>query len=378
MPIPCQRTLFDIPEDVAYLNCSYLGPSPKSVVQAGYLGVERKKRPWKITPADFFTEAERLRVLAAKLVSSEAEDIAIIPAVSYGVAIAAGAIPVAPGQEIVLLAEQFPSNYYPWQALAKSGQARVVQVQRQNSQNWTEALTQAIGAQTRIVAIPNVHWTDGSLIDLQVVAQKCRAVGAELVLDLTQSLGALPFSVKEIDPAFVLSAGYKWLLGPYSVALMYVAPRFQDAEPLEHNWLNREASENFAALVNYREGFQPGARRFDVGERSNFALLPMTVRALEQILEWGVQEIQTTLSSITSEIQARAEQLGLQTPEKTSRAGHMLGVRFPKGLPERIGERLSAEQVFVSVRGSAIRIAPHLYNNQQDIDKLFSVLERSL
>ena len=154
--------------------------------------------------------------------------------------------------------------------------------------------------------LPNCHWTDGGLVDLVAIGARCREVGAALVLDVTQSLGAMPFEVGAVRPDYLACATYKWLLGPYSMGFCYVAPHRHEGRPLEHNWIHRKDSEDFAGLVAYRDEYQPGARRYDVGERSNFALMPMVVAALEQIFEWGVDEIAETLGNRTAAIAQRA------------------------------------------------------------------------
>ena len=136
--------------------------------------------------------------------------------------------------------------------------------------------------------------------------------------------------------------------------------------------------EDFARLVDYRMEFQAGARRFDVGEGANFALLPMAVAALEQLLDWGPENVQATLSAMTGEIAARAARLGLTASDPALRAGHFLGLRFPAGVPDGLTERLAAEQVYVSVRGDSMRVTPHLYNDDRDIERLMQVLEAVL
>ena len=264
----------------------------------------------------------------------------------------------------------------PWRELAAQTGASLVTIPRPADSDWTAALLAAIDERTAIAALPHCHWTDGGLVDLAVVGRRLRDVGAALVVDATQSLGALPFDVAAIDPDFMVAASYKWLLGPYSLGFLYVAPRHQQGRPLEHNWIARAGSEDFAGLVNYRDAFQPGARRFDVGERSNFALMPMAIAALEQILAWSLPAIQSTLGAVTADIAGRAAGIGLGAVPANLRAPHFLGLRFPSGVPSGLPERLAAAQVFVSVRGDAMRVTPHLYNNEADIDRLFHTLER--
>lgn len=204
---------------------------------------------------------------------------------------------------------------------------------------------------------------------------KCRQVGAALSVDITQSAGALPFDVRQVQPDFAVAASYKWLMGPYSTGFLYVSPRWQSGEPLEHNWIARKGSENFAGLVDYEESFQAGARRFDVGERSNFALLPMVEAALHQIIDWGIDEIAVTLAQRTNAIAERARSLGQTTTPNHLRAGHFLGLRFPGGIPVDLLDKLAAEKVFVSVRGDSMRVTPHVYNTQEDVERLFALLE---
>lgn len=344
---------------------------------AGHLGVNRLSHPWEIKPAQFFDESEQVRRLFAELIDATADDVAIIPAVSYGVAIASSLIEVNKGDEIVVLQDQFPSNYYPWLELSRRKQARLIVVPRPADWDWTGALLEVIHEQTAVVTVANVHWTDGSLIDLKKVSKTCEQNNAKLVLDLSQSLGVLPISIREINPSFLISAAYKWLLGPYSFGFIYVSPAYQDKLPLEHNWLNRKKSEDFAGLVNYRDDFQTGARRFDVGERSNFALTPMAVAALQQIHEWRVAEIQKSLSRLTNRLAMQAAKLGFQVIPAEKRAGHIVGLRFPGQAPAGILERLAEENIFVSLRGTAMRVSPHLYNTEADIDRLLRVLAQS-
>ena len=375
--IPSQKHLFNIPEDITYLNCAYLSPQLRSVTEAGHKSVAGKENPWLLTPPDFFTLTEQTRSLFAALIEAQADDIAIIPAVSYGVSVAVLNVKVAENHAVVVLEDQFPSNVYPWRELAREKGAKLKTVARPQDDDWTAALMDNIDENTAVVAVANCHWTDGSIIDLVKLGQRCKEIKAALVIDATQSLGALPFSVSEVQPDFVIAASYKWLLGPYSLGYMYVKPDYHAGVPLEHNWINRKHSEDFAGLVNYRDDFQSGARRFDVGERSNFALMPMAFTALKQICDWQVPEIASTLSTLTAEIAQRAIALGLNVAPTHLRAGHMLGIRFPEGVPADLIEQLSRNQIYVSVRGNSIRISPHVYNTEHDIEKLFKTLQAS-
>lgn len=372
--IPCQRHLFDIPDDVAYFNCAQMSPLSRSVAEAGMKAVQRKAMPWTIRSEHFFDESEQARGLFARLVNASADDIAIIPAVSYGLAVAAKNLPVRAGDVMLVLAEQFPSNVYTWRELAKTTGALVVTVDRPSDGDWTRAVLEHLDERVAVTALPHCHWTDGGIIDLETIGERCRAVGSALVLDITQSIGALPFDVAAIRPDFMIAGCYKWMMGPYSLGFLYAAPEYQDGRPLEQNWISRAGSENFARLIDYRDDYQPGARRFDVGERSNFALMPQSIAALEMLLDWTVPAIAETLAAKTVTIAERARSIGLDPMAASRRAGHFLGIRFPDGVPDGLPERLADKQVYVSLRGSSLRVTPHLYNNESDVDRLFSVL----
>ncbi len=380
--IPCQRALFDIPKHIAYLNCAYMSPLMTSVVQEGEEAIRAKRHPWGVTAQDFFTTSEETRALFANLIGAETNDIAIVPAASYGIAVAAANIPLKAHQEVLVLAEQFPSNIYSWKRLARENGASLRTVsapaRTHRGLDWTPAILEAISEQTALVALPHCHWTDGALIDLKAVSRRAKAVGAALVLDLSQSLGAMPINVAEIDPDFLVAPTYKWLMGPYALGFLYVAPRWHGGRPLEENWIARKGSHDLANLVNYEDDYQPGAKRYDMGERANFQLMPMAKRALEQIFDWGVENIATTLRAKTDTLAARASALGLAANAPNLRAPHFLGVQFPDAVPEGLLNHLASRNVYVSLRGTSMRLTPHLYNSDEDVDRLFAALEECL
>lgn len=376
-----QRPLFRLPDDRAYLNCAYTSPLLIKAEQAGNQALRTKAQPWNMTSRDFFTNLEGNRALFAELINTNADNIAIIPAVSYGMAVAANNLPIEKGQAILVLDEQFPSHVYPWRKLAREREARIVTTPRPNDDNWSTAVLQTLdelGDRLAIAALPHCHWTDGGFIDLVKIGQRCRQVGAALVIDTTQSLGAMPFDIQAVQPDFVASTSHKWLLGAYNYGFMYVAPKWQEGAPLEENWLNREGSQDFSRLVDYRDAYQPGARRFDVGEASNFTSGAMVREALTQILEWGVMQIAATIAPMTQDIAKRAGNIGLGVCSPQLRGPHMLGLRAPNGLPNDLTAQLAAKNVHVSVRGDSIRVAPHVYTTPQDIDRFFHELQQIL
>lgn len=377
--IGSQRDLFEIPDGVTFLNCANMSPQLRSVTSSGIEAVKSKESPWLISPPDWFSAPERLRELAAKLIGVDAEAVALVPSVSYGIAIAAANVKVERGQYIVLLNDQFPSNVYAWKVLAAQQNANIRTVQREPGGTWTDAVLEAIQNDTAVVTVPNCHWTDGSLIDLVEVAAKARSVGAALVVDASQSLGAYPIDIMKVQPDFLVSVGYKWLMGPYGLGYLYVAPVWREKGlPIENSWLSRAGSEDFAGLVDYQAEYRSGARRFDMGEFPQFVLVPMAMEALRQILNWGVENIQNSISILTKEIEQRVLKIGGSALPAGKRAAHMIGIRLPNGLPDQLSKRLASENIFVSIRGDSIRVAPHLYNDKADIDRLFEVLDEIL
>jgi selenocysteine lyase/cysteine desulfurase len=198
------------------------------------------------------------------------------------------------------------------------------------------------------------------------------------VLDLTQSLGAAPLDFAAVRPDFAVAACYKWMMGPYGIGMLYVDPRHHDGQPIEHNWINRAGSEDFARLVDYREDFQPGARRFDMGEKSNPPLLMGATAACEFLLEFGVEAIAETLGAKTQALADAASELGLSAAPIGTRAAHFLALEFPEGVPEGLTDRLAEAQVHVSLRGASLRVTPHLYNSDADAEALIATLRACL
>jgi len=374
--IPCQRDMFDLPENITYLNCAYTSPLLKAAQEAGRAAVQAKANPWTITSGDFFSSAETARELFAQLVACNQDDVALVPAVSYGIALAARNLPVERDQAIVVLQDQFPSNVYAWMRMAQEKNAVVKTVKRPPDSDWTPAVLEAIDSDTAIVAVQNCHWTDGTLLDLVKIGEKCRAMQAALVIDGIQSLGAMPFSIDRVQPDFLVAASHKWLLGAYSFGFCYVAPKWHAGIPLEENWFNRAGSEDFSRLVDYRESYQTGARRYDQGEASSFILAPIAAAGIRQILEWGVENISATLQGKTNAIADRAQHMGLGVAPAHARAPHLIGVSKPGGFPKDLPLLLAQENIFVSVRGDSVRISPHLFSTEEDIARLFAVLEK--
>ncbi|MFT4669319.1 MAG: selenocysteine lyase/cysteine desulfurase [Ulvibacter sp.] len=377
--IECQKHLFSLSEDVTYLNCATMSAQLKSVEEIGIENLLKKSNPYLIKSNDFFDEREILKQRFAQLIEApDPQSIAIIPSVSYGIAIVAKNIPFEKGDEVVLLGEQFPSNYYSWRQLEKEKgiiikTVKAPSIAKGRGAKWNEAVLEAISSKTKMVSMPVVHWTDGTLFDIKAIRRRTNEVGSYLIIDGTQSIGAVPFSISEIQPDALICAGYKWLMGSYGLGLAYFGERFYNGFPLENNWISHEGSEDFSKLVNYNENFKPKSARYDMGESSNFVFTPMLSEAIRQLLIWTPKAIQEYCQNITKDVLPVLEKNGFFIEDANFRGHHLFGIYLPNDVSiELLKENISSKNIFVSFRGQAIRIAPNVYNSKEDIEKLVS------
>lgn len=384
--IPCQRHLFDVPEEIAYFDCAAFSPITKASRNAGTSGVGRKTQPWLLGNQEFSVEPDLARTIFSRLIHASPEDVALVPATSYGIATAAANLPVKPSQKIVLLVDQYPNNVLPWIEKRDNEGAELVFVKRASDDNFTDGIINAIDENTAIVALPHCFWTDGTVIDLTKVGKHCRKVNAALVVDATQSVGALPFDVNEIQPDFLVVSGYKWLLCPYTTSFLYVAPKRHDGVPIENAWSDHRQKDGGPdwrdGHMVYPEHWRHGASRFNMGEFANFITMPMAVAALKQLETWTIGEINISLQQITEKIIEGTKDLGLVAPASDRRAGHLTGLRLAKRSTANplhfLQGALAEKKVFLSVRGDTIRIAPHLHISDNDIERLITGLSEIL
>ncbi len=374
-----QKHLFDLSEGTTYLNCAYMSPQLKSVSKVGLKSVLRKAKPDKILPEDFFNQKEILKQRFATLIDApDYRNIASIPSVSYGIANAANNVPIKKGDEILLVDEQFPSNVYVWQEIAQKKGAIIKVIKPPQSFNnrsiiWNQNILAAINKKTAVIAMCHVHWADGTLFDLKTIREKTKSVDAMLVIDGTQSIGALPFSVQEIKPDALVCGGYKWMLGPYSTGMAYYSDKFNNGTPIEHNWMHRYNSEDFTKLTQYEDRYQEKAARYSVGEASNFVLTPMLIRSIEQLIEWSPAAIQAYCKTISSTAVQKLRDLGCFIEDDDHRAYHLFGIYLPKHIDlEKLKAKLKQENIIVSFRGNAMRVSPHVYNSEVNFEKLLN------
>lgn len=372
-----QRSLFQIPEDVSYLNGASMSPLLEKVAQAGIAGMESKRRPDLLRSTDYFEDAKRVKKSFADLIGCpDSQRIAILPSVSYGIATVVKNVQVSKGQKILLVDEIFPSNYYGWERLAREKEAHLQMIKPPSGPNrgpnWNQEILAAIDKNTAVISLGHIHWADGTLFDLQAIRAKTKAVGAAMIIDGSQTIGAMPIDVESLQPDALMGVTYKWLFGPYSNALAYFGPYFDEGIPIEESWINRKNSEDFSKLVNYQTEYQPGAGRYSMGQQSNFINLPMILASIAQVKEWGVENIQTYARELTRDPIQRLQDMGLQVEAEENRSSHLIGIRFsPTDFDLAVlKEQFQQKKVFLSFRGNAVRVSTHLYTLARDWDKV--------
>ena len=377
----CQKHLFRIPEGIHYLNCGYMSPLLISAEEKGIEGMRRKRNPVSIRPVDFFTGVTEVREKFAAMVNAKPQQIAIMPSVSYGMNSVMHNIPCRKGQHALTISEEFPSCYYSARRWCRTHEAELkVIVQKDDipdkGREWNGRILDAISRDTAFLVISSVHWMNGTRFDLEAIGNRCCETGTKLIVDGSQSVGALPIDVRQYHIDALICAAYKWLMGPYSTALAYIHPYFNDGIPLEESWMTRTNAERFDRLTDYVEGFKPGAVRYDVGQSSDFISIPMLDEALRQLLEWGIPEIQAYCRKLAKPLVNYFLERDTPMDEERYRTSHLVGMRLPDGTDsEALVEELQRRKVYVSLRGSNIRISINVFNTGEDIQELIEALK---
>lgn len=380
--LPSQRALFEMPRDVCYLNSASYSPLPLKTLEAGRAAVGRKGMPWTLE-ADFAgRQHERARAASARLINADAADIALIPSISYGVATAAKLLTIERGTRVIVLQDDHSSPVLEWQTRADAQGFAVETVRSPDDGDWTSAVLQAIerpgAAPVNLASISSVHWSDGGLIDIEKVGAALRQRGARFLIDATQSAGVLPIDVKRLDPDFVIFPTYKWLLGPYGRAFLYIARRHQDGIPLEQTSAGRRNVRAENAVYFSDLSYVDDARRFDMGERDHFISLEMASIGIEMMADWGAAAVAQRLAMLTDRIADGLAGTGVSMPDRRVRAPHILSLGFAEGMPAGLVAALGSEGVYVAARLGRMRVSPHVFNDEADADRFVAALARRL
>jgi selenocysteine lyase/cysteine desulfurase len=380
--LPSQREHFEMPREICYLNAASYSPLPRKTLEAGRAAVGRKGQPWTV-PAGFANALfERTRAAAARLINAEADDVALISSVGYGVATAAKLLAVPRGSRVLVLENDHSSPVLEWHARADAQGFAVETVRQPENADWTSAVLAAIerpgASPVSLASISSVHWSDGGLIDIVQVAAALRKQGAMFLIDATQAVGVIAMDVKTLDPDFVIFPTYKWLLGPYGRAFMYVAPRHQNGIPLEQTSYGRRGINSERDVYFADVGYVGNARRFDMGERDYFISMEMAAISMEVVGAWGAPAIAQRIGMLTQRIADGLQGNAVRVADARFRAPHILSLSFEGGIPAGLVERLGGEGIHVAPRLGRMRVSPHVYNDEADADRFVAALTKSL
>ncbi|MCX2743940.1 aminotransferase class V-fold PLP-dependent enzyme [Mangrovivirga sp. M17] len=358
-----------------------MSPLLVSTQQAGIQGIKSKGDPTKINPEDFFTIKEHIKKLYSELVNCNQEQIALIPSSSYGYASVFQNLKANKGDEIIMVTDEFPSSYYTINKWCNNTGANLIEISkpsRESEMTWSEKLIESINENTSIIAIPTVHWIDGTAFDLKQIGKACRKNNIKLIVDGTQSVGAVPIDITECNIFALIVASYKWLFGPYSIGLLYIDKSLNTGDPIEYSWMNRSNAADFSSLTNYTDEYGEGASRYNVGEFSNFILLPMLKDALEQLSNWTVEGVNNYCAELSRDLIEFCKSNGLKINDSRERENHLISIDLSESsiTADEIVKELKKENISVSVRKTLIRISINVYNTPEDISKFISAVKR--
>jgi selenocysteine lyase/cysteine desulfurase len=377
-----QRALFDIPADVAYLNAAAWSPLPRATQEAARAAVGRKGQPWKLDAGFPNAQYERARAAAAALIGADTRDVALVSSVAYGVAIAGKVLSLARGSRVLVLENDHTSPVLEWIARADFQGFTVETIPQPADGDWTSAVLQAIerpGAPPlSLASISSVHWSDGGLLDLHKIREALRRQGTALLVDATHSVGVIATDVKTLDPDFLIFPTYKWVLGPYGRAFVYVAKRHQDGVPLEQTAFGRRdvKAENPVYFTDTR--YLPDARRYDMGERDHFISMEMAAIGMEMMAGWGAQAVVERLATLTRRISEGLAGSNVHRPDERFRAPHILCLRLPGDTLTDVIAAIARQQIYVAARLGRMRISPHVYNDEADVDRLVAAITHAM
>ena len=380
----CQKHLFSLRPDIHYLNCGYKAPLMKSAEEAAIKALVRDRNPVDISVDDFFTEVSEVRESFGKLVNCESANVALISSTSYGFSSVLNNVKPKNNGNAITIKEEFPSAYFSLKRWCDTNQNELVIVEPDPDlaligENWNQKIINAIDENTSIVLISSIHWMNGTKFDLKRIGDKCVEVGAKLLVDGTQSVGVLPMDVKEFNIDALICAGYKWLFGPYSIGLAYISDAFEDGVPLEESWMNRTNAKNFSGITEYETEYNQGAGKYNVGETSNFILIPIIKEALKQINLWTIPEIQAYSKKLIRPLITYLKNLGVEFESDKYFSSHLFALKLPAKVDvDQLKKNLEKNKVYISVRGQYLRISVNIFNDEEDISQLIKSIEETL
>lgn len=378
MPAVDWRDRFADFEGVAYLDAANQGPLPLAAVRAGKEALHQKEKPWKVPNHLYFTLTSEVRALWARLFNTREEAVALGTGAGQAVNVVARGLEWKEGDEVVLPRHEFPSNYYPWLWLARRG-VRVVEVEPDSTSGAVSApkLAAAITPRTKVVAFALVSYLHGGRIDPAPVVEAARNVGAVTVCDASQAAGAMAIDFGASGLDLLTASAYKFLLGPYGTAVALYSPGLLEKLPVEDlNWWSVKGSEDFNHLPGQGFELRPGAQRYDAHEPASFVNLFALAEALRLVLEATPQATQVHCRALCDRLLSRLPAgYGAASPLDLAQRSHVLCVTAASSAGTAAAfERLKSQKVQVSLRGDRLRVSPHLYSTEADVDRLLAAL----
>jgi selenocysteine lyase/cysteine desulfurase len=365
-------------EGGAYLAVASQGPLPLAAARAGREALKLKEQPWRISAATHLSAIREVRALSARLLGARDESVALVTGAGAVVNVVARGLELSEGDEIVLPRHEFPANDFPWRWLSRRGVViRAVEPDHPSGAVSAERIAGAVGPRTRVVAFSHVSYLHGGRIEPGPVVEAARRVGALTVVDGSQAAGAVPFDFGASGVDVYAASGYKYLLGPIGTGLGLFSPAALERLAVgDVNWTAVVGSENVVALPT-DVVLRPGALRYDAHETAAyFNLLPLA-ESLRLITEATPAAVQAHARTLLERILARLP-VGWEaaSPLALDARSHILCVRARStARTEAAFEALQEAKVWVSLRGGRIRVAPHLYNGAEDVERLLAVLE---
>jgi cysteine desulfurase / selenocysteine lyase len=365
-------------EDATYLNLAGQSPTPKVAVRALQAALELKKFPQRIPDSAFFDLPNRIRASIAKLIGAKPQEIALTTGASTGMAAVALGLNWQPGDEVITAKGEFPLQYATWKPMEEREGIKLNIVAPRDRFYTADDFIAALTPKTRVVSVSHVRFDNGAMLDTARLAAACHAQGALFLLDVSQSCGAVPMNVADLGADFLVSAGYKWLLGPFGTGFFWAkSEHIANARPGPFYWMATGGADNFAALSV--DDPKPGAdaKRWDAAETANYFNHAPFEASLEFVLRAGPETVAAHNRKL---IDFMYERLPKDRCVPTSPLDH--SQRGPYGCfaarrPENTAalyERLRKENIITSLREGNIRVSPYLYNTERDIDRLISVI----
>jgi cysteine desulfurase/selenocysteine lyase len=365
-------------EDATYLNLAGQSPMPKVAHRAVQAAIEWKKFPHHIADSAYFEVPNRIRASIAKLIGAKAEEIALTTGASTGMSAVAYGLTWKPGDEVLTAKGEFPLQYATWKPMeAREGIVMKVVAPRDRFIAADDFLA-AMTPRTRMVSVSLVRFDNGVLLDAARIAAACHAQDALLLLDVSQCCGGIPLNVNELGADFLVCAGYKWLLSPYGTGFFWCKNEHADnMRPGPFYWAAQEGAENFSSLSRENPKPVPGARRWDMAETSNYFNFAAMDASLRFVLQFGPETVEAHNRKLIDFLFERLpkDRCVPASPLDSARRGPYgcFAARSPEKTAE-LYHKLTKEKIITSLREGNIRVSPHLFNTERDIDRLIAAI----